>query len=237
MSLRSRFFIARGGRWLTLSICLNLMFISLSAVYLVRRAQERASYAANTRNYRESRKTLFDRLPAPPDDIYIVGNSLVDNCEWAELLSDPRIKNRGIGRETVSMLSDRIGVLAASQPAEIVLFYSINDLRARADPQLVLDDYRRIVNIVKTESPGTLVTILAAIAPNRRLGCEGASAASVQEFNNSLRILSREWRARFIDVNVLLADEDGSLHERYTYDGIHLNGLGYEILGRALQGR
>ena len=84
--------------------------------------------------YRAQRRALFEALPVGRGDIVFVGNSITDNCEWAELFADRRVKNRGIGTDRAQWLAERIDPIAAGHPRKLFLMIGTNDLAQGAAP-------------------------------------------------------------------------------------------------------
>ena len=73
------------------------------------------------------RATLFESLPASEDDIVMLGNSITDGGEWAELLGDAHVKNRGISGDTTDGVLERLGTITRGRPAKVFLLIGIND--------------------------------------------------------------------------------------------------------------
>lgn len=69
-----------------------------------------SSYAQQEKygTYYSQRATLFEQLPITSQDILFVGNSITDGCEWAELLGNAHVKNRGISGDVVMGVYDRL---------------------------------------------------------------------------------------------------------------------------------
>ncbi|NLB84800.1 MAG: hypothetical protein GX794_01620, partial [Acholeplasmataceae bacterium] len=39
----------------------------------------------------------------------------------------------------------------------------------------------------------------------------------------------------YIDMDVILSDENGNLNKLYTYDGLHISDLGYDVISEKLK--
>lgn len=63
--------------------------------------------------------SLFQILPKSKSDIIFLGDSITDECEWAELLKNPQIKNRGISGDTTMGILHRLEDVVKSQPKKI----------------------------------------------------------------------------------------------------------------------
>ena len=78
--------------------------------------------------YYYHKKEHFETLPKSKKDIIFLGNSITDNCEWAELFNNPHIKNRGIGGDDTDGILERLSDITSGQPAKIFLMIGTNDL-------------------------------------------------------------------------------------------------------------
>jgi lysophospholipase L1-like esterase len=54
------------------------------------------------------------------------------------------------------------------------------------------------------------------------------------ELNRGIKTLCEKSGARYVDLHALMADAHGDLDARYTIDGVHLNGSGYQVWRAAL---
>ncbi|MDV7399323.1 GDSL-type esterase/lipase family protein, partial [Arthrospira platensis SPKY1] len=52
--------------------------------------------------------------------------------------------------------------------------------------------------------------------------------AAIQAVNDGLKRLSVEFEVGLLDLHAAFLDADGKLDARYTDDGLHLNGTGYQ---------
>lgn len=64
----------------------------------------------------DQRATLFEVLPTSKKDIIFLGNSITNGGEWAELLGNPHVKNRGISGDRADTMLDRLHVITKGQP-------------------------------------------------------------------------------------------------------------------------
>lgn len=145
-------------------------------------------------------------------DIVLVGDSLTDHGRWSELLP-LRVANRGIGRDTVRMVTARADLIPAG-PTYIMI--GVNDLvRGRAIDEVV-EDYTELLNAL-----GERAVVIQAVL--------GPETVPVEALNQQLAVLANETGARFLDLSPVLG-----YPLRTTYDGIHLTSEGYRLWADAL---
>jgi hypothetical protein len=77
-------------------------------------------YYKNSQHWKET-KSLYDLLPNDSNEIIFLGNSITFGCEWAVLLSNPNIKNRGINGDNTEGVLERLSEVTESQPDKIFI--------------------------------------------------------------------------------------------------------------------
>ena len=103
----------------------------------------------------DQRATLFEALPTSKKDIIFLGNSITNGGEWAELLGNPHVKNRGISGDRADTMLDRLHVITKGKPAKIFLLIGINDLAGGRSVEDIAKDIDEIAERIKNESPST----------------------------------------------------------------------------------
>lgn len=189
-------------------------------------APQRSSY------WRE--RTSFFRSLGRPAEIVMIGDSLTDAAEWAEMFPDQDIANRGIDSDTTDGVLARIDDIVAARPRQAFVMIGINDFAdGRRDVDAVFANYRAIVS--RLRQAGVRVVVQST------LPCNEAKAAwkSCASINGKIARLNARLSSLastgvvFIDLRPLLAP-DGNLKSDLTYDGVHLNGDGYRLWKQAI---
>lgn len=209
----------------TINICLIVFFAYLfSKTNLI-------SYfrPTTTSSYYIEKQTLFDNLPKSMDTIYFLGDSLTDSCEWNELLSNSKIKNRGIMGDSTEGVLNRLNQITQSKPQKIFIMIGINDLLNNIETTKILDNYQKIITTIRTDSPKTKIYIESVLPLNFELdkSKRPINNQNISDFNNSLKKLTDNSTIFYIDLFSAFLDSSNQLDKQYTLDGIHLNGSGY----------
>ncbi len=181
--------------------------------------------------YYQSRNSLFIVLPDTQGEIVFLGDDLIADCPWAELLEDPRIKNRGIRGEVIAGVKKRIHHVLRSEPSKIFLMIGINDLRDKSDVD-ILNEYYELVKHITTKAPDTEL-YLQSILPTR--GHARYNNTDIVYVNERIRTMAAEFGATYVDLHYLFIDTSGQLDRKYSQDGFHLNGPGYMVWGEAVK--
>jgi len=184
-----------------------------------------------TSSYFQEKQTLFENLPQSNSDIYFLGDSLTDGCEWNELFSNSKIKNRGINGDTTQGVLNRINQLTQSKPPKIFLMIGINDLLNNLDQDKILNNYQEIVKNIKNNSPNTKIYIQSILPMNFEIDKTKRQTdnTKISKLNNNLKNISDNSKVFYIDLYSSFINSSNQLNPQYTLDGIHLNGKGYLI--------
>lgn len=185
--------------------------------------------------YYQHRRSLFEELSQVNSSIIFLGDSLTDSCEWNEMLNHPQILNRGIIGDTTDGVLNRLTPILASQPRQIFLMIGINDLARKKDFSGILVNYQQILATIQQQSPQTEVYVKSVLPINKTQFQKGPSNEMIRNLNTQLQRLSENYSYSYIDLHSQLVDENQQLDERYTLDGLHLNGTAYLIWKAAIE--
>lgn len=182
--------------------------------------------------YYHQRASLFTSIPATNRDIIFLGNSINDGAEWAELFNDIRIKNRGISGDITTGIIHRLKEVADRKPAKVFLMIGINDLGRGVSPDAVFKNILIINDYLQQESPNTQVYIESILPVNPSFGKFPGQVSKVKEIlqtNSLLQAAATTHRFEFINLHASFVNAQGYLDPRYTNDGLHLVGAGYQL--------
>lgn len=181
--------------------------------------------------YWEQRVSLFDQLPVTEGDIVFLGNSITDGGEFAELFSNPAIKNRGINGDVISGVRERLHQVTDGKPSKIFLLIGINDISHSIPSNDLAKEYEALVGEITKNSPSTRLYIQSVMPINNDFGryknLKGKEQ-TVIDLNELIKAIAQNNGAVFIDLSDVLASPDGKLRREFTNDGLHLTGEGYK---------
>lgn len=221
-------------------VCALLMMLSFS---LQSKAQIQLPIYPDSifTTYYHQRLSLFQSIPNPPltkGDIIFLGNSINDGAEWNELFTnkgekhaDSRIKNRGISGDITAGVIHRLAEITRRKPAKVFLMIGINDLGRGLTPDSVVKNILLINDYLQQESPGTKVFIESILPVNPGFGKFAGQTSKSKEIltaNALLKNAAVAHRYTYIDLQIHFTDARGYLDKKYTNDGLHLLGAGYQ---------
>ena len=238
-------------RALILSVLLNLFFIAgaLTVVkvkggfgYLWIKTSSMIRGQGFHRDYNPHyfhRKELFDQLPAQAGDTLVIGDSLIEHCEWADLLEDANARNRGIaGDDTLGVLHRIEKVLRTEPPREILLMVGINDLFRHIPQKRILANYETILKRIQILAPDCKILVHELLPIDERLAPQPIDSTVIRSLNKELHALCRKLDIAYLEsFEAFDQNEDGRLDETFSRDGVHLNAKGYTIWKQLLESK
>jgi lysophospholipase L1-like esterase len=218
--------------FLTISIIINLMLI-IMAVFFFANGYHTKTIRPYLRDYYLNKLSHFQALHHTGAGIFFVGDSLTDRCEWAELLNRCDVFNRGIDADTTDGVLNRIGEVTARKPAKIFIMIGGNDFIIGKMVPEIEENYRKIIQRIRTESPQTIIYIQSNLPTLYRL--VPLPRDYIRDLNVRLKSLADDRHIFFVDIYSRVVDKNGDLNPAYTTDGAHLNGAGYLEWREAIQ--
>ena len=172
--------------------------------------------------YHKDKVDLFTALERQQCDAVLIGDSLIDNGHWGELLTDYQVINRGVQGIVISDLINMLDQIDLISSPIVVVMIGINDIRRNIPRDELFQNYAFLVDRLTDRYEFVLVhSVLLTKIEGRGLN------QRIQDFNFELkRLAERSERIVYVDLNTIFSP-DGFLADRYSFDGIHLNGQGY----------
>ncbi len=222
---RTKFF----RKTMTISLVANgILVVVLLLIYWFSRQQYYQQAEQRFQTAYERRAQHLETLPNGSEEIVFLGNSLTAECNWAELLEDHRVVNRGIDGDRLSLVLHRIAEVVESKPTRIFLMMGTNDLgKDQPDLDQLIASYEKILKEIKVQSPATQIFVQSLLPVNPKLGEKKRNNENMQAFNQKLEALAASLETEYIDLYASFTEE-GRLKETYSNDGLHLNGAGYQ---------
>ena len=144
-------------------------------------------------------------------DAVLVGDSLTERGRWHERL-DYRFANRGIGRDTIAMVSARVHTLP---PGPVFVLAGSNDLVRGHSLEDMRDDFMVLLDRLENRQ------VILQTVPT-------ADPLLARDWNETVREVAAQRGHRLLDLERLLQPSD------FMSDGIHLNAAGYRKWAVAL---
>lgn len=224
-SLFNILFVGLGTFWVAKRGGIRYLFGKL---YFLQSYKSRITAMYDNPFYRD-KKSHFETLPKSEAEIIFLGDSLTDLCEWAEVLRNNRIKNRGICGDTTDGILNRITNIVESKPQKLFVMIGINDLNQGKKVEEILENYKKILETFQNKIPDTKIFIQSVLPVNHQIFKNKGVNEKVLLLNTKLKDLDKNFSFQYIDLFSAFLDGNNELDAQYTTDGVHLNGQGYLI--------
>ncbi len=180
----------------------------------------------------------FRSYKSSAKDFIFLGNSITANTDWSELLEDRRAKNRGISADLTFGVLERLSDVTKGKPAKIFLLIGINDISRNIPDSLIIRNYKRIVNRIRSESPRTKIYIHTLMPVNQtfnRFPNHYGKDKHILMVNEAIRKMADNKKVLVIDLYPAFLDKEKRLISEFTHDGLHITAEGYQNWVRILR--
>jgi len=130
------------------------------------------------------------------------------------------------GREDETLWS----VLESTEKGSVYLLLGINEIRTE-NKEPYLEAYEEVVTMLKENNPDVDVYMILEYMPREIVGLETEEMkVKVAEMNEGLKDIASRNLCFMLDLDTVLAGEDGLLKTEYSSDGLHLNSDGAAVV-------
>lgn len=165
-------------------------------------------------------KSVYEELECK-NKIVFIGNSITEGCNWNELLGRNDTVNKGISGDSTNEVLKRLDIYLRQKPKCIFIMIGINDICQEISMDTIKSNYSKIINNILSNNVQLFIqsTLYTNIIDRNR---------KVQILNNYLVEQCKLLSIQYIDINGRLSNNN-ILSNKYSNDGLHLNGDGYII--------
>lgn len=184
------------------------------------------------------------QLKAPAADenrVVFIGNSITEN--WVHLryrfFVDNNYVCRGRGGQTSSLIllrfrSDVINL----NPKIVVISAGINDIAENTgeyDIDFTMDNIKSMCELAEANGIKVIVTALLPSAGHGWKGHIRNVPEKIDELNSRIKAYASDKNYYYLDYNTPMRDENGGLKTNLTFDALHPNVEGYEVMEPLVQ--
>jgi lysophospholipase L1-like esterase len=180
--------------------------------------------------YYQQKVSLFRLLPDSRREIIFLGNSITDIGEWAEIWNNKKVKNRGISGDNTFGVLARLDEVTSSKPKKVFIMIGINDIARETPDSIIIANYKKIIEFIKTQTPATKVYVQSILPTNNQFAefkRHQNKTRRIAFVNTAMKIYCSNNNIVYIDLYSEFIDEEKNLDKKFTNDGLHLNGFAY----------
>lgn len=169
------------------------------------------------------------------ENIIFFGDSLVAKYDVNKYFKRHNVVNKGISGNKTEDLIDRIDKdIFEYNPSKVFILIGINDLAKNVENEDILLNIATIISDIKMNRGQAEIYVESLYPVNYDVIHDvkldyayGLNSKRVQDLNAKLKELCELNEVKYINVFDSLKDRENKLKKMYTYDGLHLNRLGY----------
>ena len=176
------------------------------------------------------RLEFFKKMPDQKNEIVFLGNSITEGGKWQELIPLKHVINRGISGDVTYGVIARMDEVLSSKPSKIFLLIGINDMKRGTPQEVILNNYLKVVRMVKEKSPGTKLYVQSILPVNKFMlpaSYGKLTNAAILGINIQLKAICKNEQLTYINLHEVFAGTDGELKKELSIDGLHLKSAAY----------
>ena len=180
--------------------------------------------------YYKHKKSQFEML-AQNDKYKVVmlGDSITDEGEWAELLDSSLIQNRGISGDTTDGVLERLDSINKSIK-KVFIMIGVNDIMRGKEVDEVYSNYLKIIKFFQDRNIKVYIQSTLFIGERRAENFN----IQVEDLDKRLEKYASENNITFINLNPIFAPNK-ILKKEFTFDDLHLNGTAYKLWAQEIR--
>jgi hypothetical protein len=178
------------------------------------------------KNVSDIEKRLKETKPGT-SSIFFAGSSSIVRWDLAKSFPDLPVVKVGFGGSQIrdtTHYSSRI--ILPFQPKWLVFYAGDNDIAANRPPKQVFEDFQKLAELLKKESPATKILFISIKPSPKRFKLIDKQ----REANALIRDYCKEQQFEFLDLFSLMLDAEGNPKPGlYDKDELHLSPEGYQL--------
>jgi len=213
-----------------------MIIIRLLIIFLVMNGVIPSQDWANLNKYKKQNAKL-----GPPKEnenrIVFFGNSITES--WSELypeyFSGKDYINRGISSQTTPQMLIRFRAdVIDLQPKIVIILAGTNDIAGNTGPASIKMITDNIMSMAELAINNKIHVILSSILPAAGYPWkpEIDPVGKILAVNNIMKTYAENNRISYLDYYSSMVTTNKALKKEYTYDGVHPNRSGYELMSK-----
>lgn len=181
--------------------------------------------------YRVLRQGMFALSKIDSAPVVMLGDSLTEGAQWAEITGCPFLANRGIGADDSAGVARRLDEVIKLRPAAVFLMIGVNDVASGVPTTTIIDNVQQTIATLSRAGARVYLTLVLPVAESYRRKIN----PKIDELNAAYREIAEQANVTLIDFRAGTRTEAGNLRDELTVDGIHLTPDGYRLWRDAIE--
>ena len=162
------------------------------------------------------------------------GFGIEEHTDFPGFFTSNNFLCRGISGQTTSHMLVRMRKdVVDHHPKYVVILAGTNDI-AKNNGFIEVDDiYGNIVSMCEIAKANRIKPVICSVLPVKQYKWRPEvtdCADRIIRLNAMLKEYARKNKITYVDYHSAMKDEENGLPEKWSYDGVHLNGEGYDVI-------
>jgi lysophospholipase L1-like esterase len=189
----------------------------------------------NLKRYQDANATVT--APAPGEErVVFMGDSITDGWgkRYGQFFPGKPYINRGIsGQTTPQMLIRFRPDVIALKPRVVVILAGTNDIAGNTGPSslgMIEDNLASMVDLAQSNGIKVVLSSVMPVCDYIQNQTARRPNEKIIELNRWIKSYAASHKAVYLDYYAPMLDDKGVFKQEITYDGLHPNSAGYEIM-------
>jgi lysophospholipase L1-like esterase len=202
-----------------------LMSALAACAYLAPLAGDAGALAQTKKpSHRSIRQGMFALSQIDTASVVMLGDSLTEGAQWAEITGCAFLANRGIGGDDTAGLLRRLDGVTSLKPAAVFLMIGVNDVNSGVSTDTIVDNVAETIEKLTKSGARVYLTLVLPVAESFK-----KINPKIDELNKAYVKLAKENKVTVVDFRADTRNADGFLKDEFSRDGIHLTAEGYRV--------
>ena len=190
---------------------------------------------ANLKRYHEDNAKVAPPTPGE-ERVVLMGDSITDGWgkRYGKFFPGKPYINRGIsGQTTPQMLIRFRPDVIALKPKAVVILAGTNDIAGNTGPETLEDIEGNLASMAELAAANKIKVVFSSVMPvcdAIRRQTDRRPNEKIVELNNWIKEYAATHHAGYIDYFTAMKDDKGELKQELTYDCLHPNSEGYDVM-------
>ena len=135
-----------------------------------------------------------------------------------------------LGGDITEKLLNRLDFLDSTKPSTVFLMIGTNDLGQNKSLDEIINNYQKIIQELSKKLPDAVIYMQSVLPINQNLFFmkrDYYTNENIDLLNEMIQKFEKD-NVRYLELNKFFKDKNGNLDIKYSSDGLHLNGDGYQ---------